>query len=117
MIYLALNFDSINISVQVDDLIFYIPLSSSGGFDLSNNTPLLFGTVLEIVGNTITVEYDDINNPNPQPTAGDYIMFAKNKVVNSSGLKGYYLEAEFKNDSKEKIELFAVGSEIAESSK
>ena len=44
-------------------------------------------------------------------------MFAKNKIVNTTSLIGYYAEIEFKNDSNKKIELFSVGSDIFESSK
>ena len=124
MLYISLSINSINESLQVGDLVFYTPLgSSSGGFDFSNNPPLLFGEVTEILNNEIIVLYDDQNNPNAIPQnpsgayAGDYIMFSKNKVVNTSKLKGYYLEAEFINNSKAKAELFAVGSQIYESSK
>jgi len=46
-----------------------------------------------------------------------FIMFSKNNKVNSSSLKGYYAELEFVNNSNKKIELFAVSSEISESSK
>jgi hypothetical protein len=124
MLYISLSINSINESLQVGDLVFYTPLgNSSGGFDFSNNPPLLFGEVVEILNNEIIVLYDDQNNPNAIPQnqtdvyPGDYIMFAKNKVVNTSKLKGYYLEAEFVNNSKSKAELFSVGSQIYESSK
>ena len=121
MIQYNLNFDSVNTSCQAGDLIFYIEntnFSSSGGF---TNAPtalvLLFGTVVSTSNNTVTVEYDDVGNPNPIPAIGDYIVFAKSKVVNESGLKGYYLEAEFINDYPYNIELFSVGAEVIESSK
>ena len=51
------------------------------------------------------------------PPAESYIMFEKDKRVNSSSLIGYYAEVEFKNNRKDKIELFAVGSEVSENSK
>jgi len=44
-------------------------------------------------------------------------MFSKNKKINSSSLKGYYAEVNLINNSTEKIELFAIGSSIAISSK
>ena len=47
----------------------------------------------------------------------DYCFFVKNQVVNMNGLGGYYAEAKFENNSKEKAELFTVSSEITESSK
>jgi hypothetical protein len=46
-----------------------------------------------------------------------FIMFSKNKNANLTSLKGYYANARFENNSKEKAELFAVSSEIVESSK
>ena len=59
MIHLALTFPSLNTSIQVGDLVFYIPpTSSGGGFDYSSTTPILFGTVSQVEDNTITVEYD-----------------------------------------------------------
>ena len=44
-------------------------------------------------------------------------MFSKSNNVNSASLKGYYADIKFTNESTEKAELFAVGSEINESSK
>ena len=45
------------------------------------------------------------------------ILFHKNKMVNETGLKGYYSEVTFENNSVEKCELFSVSSEINISSK
>ena len=122
---LSLSFNSVNESLQAGDLIFFIPSASSsigtsGGFDFSNSSPIEVGEVISVNNNEIIVLYDNVANEAlqiPPPLSGDYIMFAKNKVVNTSGLKGYYLEAEFKNDSNKYIELFSVGSETTESSK
>ena len=46
-----------------------------------------------------------------------FIMFSKDNKVNLSSMLGYYASVTFKNDSKEKAELFSVGSEVSESSK
>jgi hypothetical protein len=51
------------------------------------------------------------------PTDNDYIFFGKENQIGSSGVKGYFAEVEMQNDSKQEIELFAVGSNIIESSK
>ena len=45
------------------------------------------------------------------PSELDFIMFSKFSQ-GDSGVLGYYAEAKFVNDSKEKAELFAVSSEI-----
>ena len=44
-------------------------------------------------------------------------MFSKDPIVNNSSLLGYYAEVKLSNDSTEKAELFALGSEITQSSK
>ena len=56
------------------------------------------------------------STPPNYPIAGDFIMFSKSKAVNTSGIKGYYAEATFKNYSRGDIELFSVGTGIAISS-
>ena len=58
-----------------------------------------------------------MDNSGTLPLQSDYIFFVKNQVVNMNGLSGYYADAMFENNSKVKAELFAVGSEITESSK
>jgi|TARA_B100000768_G_C11122655_1_gene308200 hypothetical protein len=69
---------------------------------------------------TITITIDA--NSNPQiPAAGapssDYVFFVKKADVSNAKLTGYYAEVDMKNNSALKAELFAVGSEIAISSK
>ena len=48
---------------------------------------------------------------------GDYCMFVKSNIVNTSSLRGYYADVKLENNSTDKIELFSVGSEITLSSK
>jgi hypothetical protein len=118
MIHLQLNFSAINESLQVGDTVFYLPpVSTGGGFEYSNQQKRLLGTIIEIGINFITVLYDDVNNPNDPPIANDYIMFAKNNSVNTSGIKGYYAEVSLVNDATVPVELFSIGAGISESSK
>ena len=67
---------------------------------------------------TITVD-DSSFVPPVTPVLNDesFIMFKKNEKINSNGLKGYYAEVKFENNSNEKAELFATSSEMRESSK
>ena len=44
-------------------------------------------------------------------------MFLKNEIANVSSVKGYYAKAKMETSATNKVELFAVGSEIALSSK
>ncbi len=46
-----------------------------------------------------------------------FIMFSKDNKVNLSSILGYYASVTFKNDSKEKAELFNIGASVFESSK
>ena len=50
-------------------------------------------------------------------STGSFITFCKDSAVNTSGLKGYYARVQMTNDSLDKAELFAVSSDITESSK
>ena len=113
---------STNFSLQVGDLIFFSPTVLDGGFQTTSTVMYQLGTVIDIDTLTIDVLYDDtvfgscsgcIN----LPTNGDFLMFEKNKIVNSSNATGYYASVNFVNNSKSKAELFSVGSEISISSK
>lgn len=130
MISQVLTFASdVNTSLQIGDVVYYSPYGTTGGFNTVNNvgTIVTFGVVTAIYndGNTalsvppysIIVLYDESNVATPAPSPNDYIMFAKNKEVNSSSLKGYYAEIKLENYSTDKIELFSIGSEVSESSK
>jgi len=117
IINLALNFNEVNISAQVGDIVYRSALGGgSGGFNSSVvEDTVLVGPIVSIVGNQITVSVDLENTT--YPDSNSFYSFAKNKVVNTSSLLGYYAEAHFYNNSRGKVELFSVGSEITESSK
>jgi len=66
------------------------------------------------------IEVDDslfVNPPGNPLVAESFISFLKNNKVNKKSVKGYYAEIKLVNNSHEKAELFAVSSEIVESSK
>ena len=60
---------------------------------------------------------DDLIAQFGTPNIGDFIMFSKDNKVNLSSALGYYAEVKLKNNSEEKAELFAVGTDFVESSK
>jgi hypothetical protein len=97
----------LNVSVQVGDTAYYTN-------DINGTDIKLIGLITAITTNTITA---NINPFQIRPTLTSFILFSKTADVNTSGLKGYYAEAQIKNDSTEYAELFLVGSEIFESSK
>ena len=114
-----MTFDSVNVSAQVGDTVYYSVPPASGqvyGFDSAELTnTYLLGVIFSIEDNNVTVQYDDLfTSPPPQ---GAFISFAKDKTVNTSSLLGYYASVKFVNDSTDKIELFSIGSEFSESSK
>ena len=109
--------EPINVSVQVGDLAWYVdttPLGVSGNmYDTANGDNMKqIGYITSITQNTITIDFV-INTP----LGNSFIMFSKDNRVNKGSLLGYYAKIRMINRSKEKIELFSVGSEISESSK
>ena len=128
---LQLNFNyPINDSAQIEDAVFVFQnLSNQANFsvDVSASATYL-GNILSInnpnneVGGGQT--YIWVYHPAPAPAVwstlnigADYIMFQKHRSPGVSGVLGYYAEMEFRNNSTKKAELFAVGSEVFESSK
>ena len=96
----TLQFDprtSLNKSLQVGDTVWYVQPSRQATIKVSVYTldPYF----------------------NPYINENTFIMFSKNNKANLSDLTGYFAEAKFTNNSRKKVELFAVGSEIAQSSK
>tara|TARA_R100001244_G_scaffold129525_1_gene101043 strand:- start:16 stop:396 length:381 start_codon:yes stop_codon:yes gene_type:complete len=85
-------------------------------FKNSSGTIILLGDCLSISSDRkiITVYADDTTE---QPADGDYIFFGKNEGVGMAGVTGYYAEVEMKNETTSEAELFAVSSELFESSK
>ena len=122
---------TLNVSLQQGDEIYWTPTSSVGGFD-SNVNPQLhhIGTLKDIsvgmasgiVTNVLSIESPYGNGaggwmPGVTPPNGSYLSFAKNRIVNNNNLLGYHGLIKFVNNSKEKVELFSVGSILTESSK
>ncbi len=128
LVIIQLSFDNINISAQVGDMVYYSHSGQPlGGFDqtgLANTRRLGEITEINLNPTWIRVLYDDDPDGIPNsgdevaaPAIGDFISFVKDKKVNTSSLLRYYMSANFVNDSRDKIELFSVGTEISESSK
>lgn len=122
----VINFPhQINISVQTGDFAYCLDSDPAnvGGFATAGESNIqLIGEILNInrITNSITCDL-----PNGTPTGLDplnnnepYIFFNKNQPVNTSDIKGYYANAKFVNNEYSKsTELFAVSSEVKESSK
>ena len=118
---LAFTFgEKINISAQVGDNVYAVTLAGSGGFNKASLASCKFVGVITSVQNTDTTKriivFQDLTS-GYIPQSGEFMMFSKNKQVNTSGISGYYAEVEFKNDSKTHAELFSVGAQVSLSSK
>lgn len=126
MAILNLTFqEEINVSAQVGDNVYYILPSANGEFewaDISNIINIGY-PISDIVNLPISnqyivnIEFPDVGANINVPPQGAFIMFGKDNTINVSGLTGYFAEVEFRNNSNKKIELFAVGSDVSESSK
>lgn len=120
----TIQFDNpLNSSLQLGDIVYYSTPSLAQGSNFNTSVTgdiTKLGTVFDILSDPIRIKvfYQDSSSGgvNP-PSINDYIMFEKDKQVNSSSLIGYYANIKLMNDSKSKIELFSLGSEVSESSK
>jgi len=105
----------LNVSCQVGDTAYYVPTTSSGGFNINLTSVVEIGIISNINGLVITV--DDSMVPSGSPPNGSFILFSKDNKANLSSALGYYAEIKFKNSSTTTSELFGVGLGTFESSK
>lgn len=97
----------LQVSVQIGDTAYYTN-------DAMGETIIQMGVITAISANSITC---NIPSTTIRPTTSSFILFSKENITNTSGILGYFAEVELRNDSIKKAELFAVGSEVFESSK
>ena len=73
---------------------------------------------LRVIGTVQSVDRDSNSfrlltaSPTPLPVAGNFMLFAKDSQVNTSGLLGYQATVKMTTTSSAKKELFAVNSEV-----
>tara|TARA_R110002020_G_scaffold358604_1_gene571226 strand:+ start:241 stop:627 length:387 start_codon:yes stop_codon:yes gene_type:complete len=124
----TLNFQNItlNMSIQIGDLIFYTnSVNQSGGFQTSfQDGVILLGTITNVNNNLITVEGEDgLDEPQALNMGGgpalnpSFFFFAKDNRANLSSIAGYFGKAIFKNNSTESAELFTAACDLTQSSK
>jgi len=119
--------EPLSFSLQVGDIIYYSTISqvsNTNFFKTTTNNITKLGPVSSILSgpSRLIVTYDpDPDNTGSTtvfpPPSESYIMFEKDKRVNSSSLIGHYADVKLLNNSANKIELFSLGSEVTESSK
>ncbi len=103
-IVLTFNVD-INVSLLEGDIVFYQNATTEKVYQI--------GAVASKTETTLTCE---IAPATPRPSAGDFIFFAKDAEVNVSGLVGYYASIKMELSGAAKKELFAVSTEVIQSS-
>ena len=102
-----------NTSVQVGDLAYYVSTTSLAGQEVGND-PQLIGVISSIGVSSIVID-NPVNSSTVSPE--DFLMFSKDNRVNNSSIKGYYASVTMRHSGPEPAKLFAVSSEVAESSK
>ena len=110
----------INSSLSIGDTIFTCNVANvtdTGGtdstIDKNSDWPTLRGTVTALNNSTNVITVDDGGTSvTATSLADDIALFAKDGVVNTSGISGYYATVKMKNNSTSEAKLFSVGSEI-----
>tara|TARA_R100001594_G_C3835763_1_gene214514 strand:- start:12 stop:434 length:423 start_codon:yes stop_codon:yes gene_type:complete len=140
MIVVTLNINNLNPSLQVGDLVYKTETTTqTGANDPQNSDPLTAATSgqgytfspvgnlglnlvgvlsrITVSGNEVTLDIDETNFFNTViPNESDYLMFSKYSQTDGDVI-GYYAQAKFTNNSRDKAELFSVGSEVVINSK
>ncbi len=120
-----IHFSNINTSAQKGDIAYCLsddPISI-GGFENDGSQDIQYIGPINSIGSDVDGNYVEVDCPNtpsgldPANTTNPFIMFKKNRAANVGGLKGYYAEVEFINNSTEEAKLFTVSSEVNQSSK
>jgi len=111
----------INISLQAK------PLTDSGGNAVFGHDIIYFvkneETQVRELGKCIGISEDrktitaQVIGTRPVPGNQAFILFGKDTEVQTSGLDGYYAKVKMENTLTSEVELFAVGSDVVQSSK
>tara|TARA_R110000772_G_scaffold2822_1_gene10237 strand:- start:753 stop:1124 length:372 start_codon:yes stop_codon:yes gene_type:complete len=112
----------LNQAVQpaTNDVAYY---ANTISYVLADTSTVDFSESAVKLGPIVAVDYAqktitcDVPNSTVLPTTGSFFFFEKDNRANMTSLLGYYTEVEVRNNSTEKVELFAMASEIFESSK
>ena len=108
-------------SVQINDIAYYVPISSLGGFDTQNSDIIKIGRITSVGITNIVCDIDASTVPpavySVDNESNDMIMFSKDSAANMSSLLGYYAKIQMKNNSTSEAELFSLEADFFESSK
>tara|TARA_R100001079_G_scaffold62280_1_gene32122 strand:+ start:1917 stop:2285 length:369 start_codon:yes stop_codon:yes gene_type:complete len=110
----------INSSLSIGDKIFTCNVTNvndgdgtDSTIDKNSDALTLRGTVTGINTSTRVVTIDDGGSAvSADDLQNDVALFAKDGVVNTSGVSGYYAKVKMKNNSSTEAKLFSVSSEV-----
>jgi len=102
--------NSVNSSIQIGDSVYYSTITNG-----VTDAPTELGSITAYTNTTVTCSIDA--SASTSGLASKFYFFAKDNKANLSSLVGYFAEVEMKNESTSEVELYQVGSDIAESSK
>lgn len=92
--------------ISIDDLVYEF----NDGFP---NQLFFCGPVIARTNNTVTINCFGIEKT--VPTAGEFLVYVKNQIAESHGLRGDYLDYTIINDDSFAVELFAIRSDVFKS--
>ena len=107
--------NDLKVSCQVGDTAYYVPVTTSGGFNINSSSVVEIGIISGVNASTKTITVT--NNLVASVPNGSFILFSKDNKANLSSILGYYASVKFVNNSTSEAELFSVGMDIFESSK
>lgn len=106
--------NSVNMSLQVGDTLYYVSTTTLGGFNISDGDIVEMGVATLVTPLSVQCE---IPETTPPPSAGDFILFSKDSVANLNGMLGYYMLVEMACNDRDQAELFSLNANYFDSSK
>jgi len=97
---------TIDSMISIDDLVYQFN-------DAFPNDLFFCGPVIARTSNTITINCSGTGKT--VPTAGEFLVYVKNQIAESHGLRGDYLDYTVINDDTFAVELFAIRSDVFKS--
>ena len=122
MAIFTLSFPSLNVSVQPTDVVYAcLTRDDQAGVNHPSATvdtkPFPIGVVDAVNHGAGEITVDNTGYTYPAITSEHYYFFSKDRRTSMSGILGYYALVEYRNNSKNQVEIFATGTEFSISSK
>ena len=116
MAIITLNFsEPINVSCQIGDIAYYVPVSSLSYYLVNSSNVIEIGPVIIIASDRLSLQATTFS---PAPPINAFTLFSKDNKVNLSSLLGYYAELDIRNNNtSEHGEMFGINGDYFESSK